>query len=113
MAIPTLSPIPRDQNNIALQGVYNAITSGVKTVTTSGTPVQLSATSVGCKRVDIVAQSGNNGVCYVGGSNTLASTQTGVPITPLGSYTFFITDLSSVWVDSTVSGDKVSFVYFD
>lgn len=107
------NPLPRDVNNVPLQGTYRAMTSGVKTVTTSGTPVQLLSSSTDCKRIDIVAQSGNTGIVYVGGSNTLASTQTGVPLAPLGSYTFFVNDVSIVYADSTASGDKVSFVYFN
>lgn len=113
MSIPTQSPIPRDQNYVPLQGVYFLMTSGVQTVTTSGTPVALIATSTECKRIDIVAQSGNSGICYIGGTGTLASAQRGVPLSPLGSYTFFVTDVNTVLVDSTFSGDKVSFVYFD
>lgn len=105
--------LPRDDNQVPLQGTYKSITSGTKTVTTSGTAVPLVSSSTACKRVDVIADTGNAGTIYVGGSTTLASTITGVPLQPTGSYTFYVTDLSKVYIDSTSSGDKVSFVYFD
>jgi hypothetical protein len=101
-----------DGNHVPIES-YKSLTSGVQTVVTSGTPVQLLSSTTSCKRIDIVAQSGNSGIVYVGGSNTLASTQTGIPLAPLGSYTFYVTDVSIVYVDSTANGDKISFEYFN
>lgn len=110
---PQTITLPRDANGVPLQGTYKTLTSGTKTVTTSGTRVQLISTATECKRIDVVADSNNSGIIYVGGATTLASTITGIPLTPTGSYTFYITDVSNVYIDSTASGDKVSFVYFD
>ncbi len=110
---PQTTTLPRDSNGVPLQGTYRTITSGVQTVASAGTPIQLLSAKTECKRVDVVAQSGNAGICYIGGSTTLASTKTGIPLTPLGSYTFYVTDVSLVYVDSTSSSDVVSFVYFD
>lgn len=106
-----MQTLPRDDNDVPLQGTYRNITSGVQTVTSSGTPVKLISASTECKRIDIVADSANSGIIYVGGANTLASTKTGIPLTPTGSFTFYIIDVSSVWIDSTSSSDKVSFTY--
>lgn len=107
------TPLPRDtQNATAIQGTYRTLVSGVVTVATAGVPVQLKNTATPCKRIDIVALYGNSGTVYVADLNVLASTKQGMPLTQGSSYTAYVYDLSLVYVDSTSSGDKVSYVYY-
>lgn len=105
-------PLGREPNGQAIQNTYRTLVTGNKTVTTGGTIVQLSTTSVVCKRVDIVALFGNAGTIYVGDVNVLASTKVGMPLTQGSSYTAYVNDLSLIYVDATNNGDKVSFVYY-
>jgi hypothetical protein len=107
------NPLVRDPNNMPVQNTYRTVTGGTVTISTSGTPVKLTASSTSMKRVDVVAGVNNSGTVYVGGSNTLASSKTGLPITSLGSAPIYVNDLSSVYADSTSSGDTVSFVYYN
>lgn len=113
MATPQdTTPLAIGPNSVPLQQTYRTIVSGLKTITTSGTAVQLIIASTVCKRVDVVALYGNAGTVYVGDVNVLASTKQGMPLTQGSSYTAYINDVSAVYVDSTSSADKVSFVYY-
>lgn len=87
------------------------LTDGRKVVTTAGTRVQLSSTSVPCKAVNITALSGNTGTIVVGGSTVVASlsTRSGTPLDKNDSCTVEISNLNKVYVDATVSGEGVSF----
>lgn len=106
--------IPRDDNHVPLQGTYKVVTSGVTAGVTSGTAKQLTVTSTPCKRIDCVSADTNTGTVYMGGPTTLASTKTGVPLlSPGSSCTLYVNDVSLVWFDSTVSGDKISYIYHD
>lgn len=107
--------IPRDDNSIALQGTYTVVGNGRKTVSSSGTPVQLSGTSTECKRIDIVALSANSGQVAIGGSTVVAASgsESGAIILPTGSYTLFVTNLNLIYIDSAVSGEGVSYTYFN
>ncbi len=91
---------------------FYKIVTGNKTITSAGTAVALLATTTPCKRVDVVAQFGNAGTIYVGDSAVLASTKTGMPLPQGSSYTVYLNDVSGVFVDSTSSNDKVSFIYY-
>ncbi len=101
---------------------------GTTTVTTAGTPVQLLSTSPGTKAVGctITAASTNTGTIWVGFSSSVSAankigTPLGPPITtgqpgasyacmPVGNSATF--SLGSIFLDATVSGDKVSFSWF-
>lgn len=105
--------LPKDDNDISLQGVFKNIGNGKTTVTTHGTAVVLAA-STECKRIDIVALSTNTKQIAVGSSTVSAqtSTESGVILQPTGSYTLFITNLSKVFIDSLVDGEGVTYTYF-
>lgn len=107
--------LPRDDNNVPLQNVFSTINDGRQTVTTAGTRVQLSSTSTASKRIDITAETDNTGFIVVGGANVVATlaTRRGIPLAAGESYTFYITNLNKVYLDSTVSTDGVTYVYFD
>lgn len=90
------------------------ITAGRKVVTTAGTAVNFSGSS--CKEVIITAETDNTGVVVVGGSGVIASlaTRLGVPLNAGDSVVIGLSDdLSELWLDSTVSGDGVTFLQSD
>lgn len=89
-----------------------------KVVTTAGTPVQLSATSVRCKLVTLMGMEGNTDKVVVGGAGVVAgttqdgaNTRTGIPIGSGQSISILAEDLSDVWIDSVVSGEGVTVLY--
>lgn len=92
----------------------NAIGDGRKTVTTAGTRVALSATSVPCKRVQIKAMAENTEIVVVGGATCIAleGTRRGLPV-KIGEVPVVIEidDLNKVYVDSVLSGEGVTFIY--
>lgn len=108
-----LQALPRDENYNAIQGVFRNVSSGHGTVTTAGTPVQLNATPTQAKSVDIMNNNTTSGdSIIIGGSNVKYSTGNGIILGAGGVYTFKITDLSQVWVDSQNNSDTFSFNYF-
>lgn len=82
---------------------------GSKNVTTAGTRVQLSNSSVPCKKVYIQALTGNGGVIYVGGSTIAAGRGTALFAT--SSIELTVSDLNLVYLDASVSGEGVSYSY--
>lgn len=105
-------------NTDANGGLYVAhnittIGHGVKTVTTAGTDVALAA-STACKKVDIQAMNDNTGVIAVGGSGVDATPNSGSGVILYAGdiYCLEIDNLADVYVDATVSGNKVRFTYY-
>lgn len=97
----------------AASGV-SSVGDGRKTVTTAGTRVQISSSSVPAKKVLITALDSNTDVVVVGGITVVAAsgTRTGRPLSP-GENTgwFDISDLNTLYLDSLVNGEGVSFIY--
>ena len=102
----------------------NKMTSGNKTVTTTGTAVQVSSTSVGIKGVlvtELRAASHDSGQVYVGDSSvsagrtaagvTTPTNRKGIRLTSSDAVFIPITDLSLLYVDA-LTQDGVSFIYF-
>lgn len=87
--------------------------SGRKVVTTAGTAVKLQTTQEQCENITITAESDNTGIIAVGDSSVVAAegTQQGAILTPLGSITVKVGDLSKIYIDSDVNGDGVSYAY--
>jgi len=121
---------PKDQvtiNEKQMKGLMMALTnmggqkeapngglySGRKVVASAGTAVQLQTTKERCENITITAESDNTGFIAVGDSSVVAAegTQQGASLTPLGSITVKVGDLSKIYIDSTVSGDGVTFAY--
>lgn len=113
MANPNLTGLPRDKNFTAVE-TYNNVASNRKTVTTHGTAVALLSSQTEAKRVDVSALTTNTNVVYVGDSNAKATagSEKGVPLYASNTYTFYVTDVSKIYVDSLVDGEGVSFSYF-
>ena len=84
-------------------------TQGLKSVTTAGTQVPLSATSVGFESLIIQANSSNGGKIYVGNSNV--DSTNGIELVALSSIILDGGDLKDVYIDSTVNGEGVKFLY--
>ena len=100
-----------DGHNVAV-APPTTIANGRKVVTTAGTAVVLAA-STPCTKVDITAETDNTGIISVGGSGVIAllATRQGVPLNAGDTYSLDITNLTTVYIDSTVSGDGVTFSF--
>lgn len=85
---------------------------GRKIVTTAATAVVLS-TPLFADWVVITAETDNTGTIVVGGTTVVAllATRRGTPLVAGDSIGIGSVDLSTIWLDSTVSGDGVTFTY--
>jgi len=91
--------------------MYGKIVSGATTVTTSGTAVRITATSTPCGGVWISGDVGNSGIVYVGDINVsgVSGSCQGIACEPAGNSIFVpVNNLNLLYVDSSESGDKVS-----
>jgi proteasome assembly chaperone (PAC2) family protein len=89
-----------------------SLTNGRKIVSSAGTPEALVASMTPCKEVIITAESDNTGVISVGGSGVIAAlgTRTGAYLEAGDPMTLNIDDAQKIFIDSTVSGDGVTFL---
>lgn len=92
----------------------STIEDGVKTVTTAGTDVALVASSTPAKRVIIQAQTDNTGLIAIGptGVDATEATGTGVVLYPGDAIELLVDNLEDIYVDATVDGEGVRFLYF-
>lgn len=86
-------------------------TSG-KNVTTAGTAVSLVAATTPCREVLIQAKRTNTGVIFIGPSSVLNNYTNGVYLEKGDSVRFFCTDLLELYVNSTVNGEGVTYLYW-
>lgn len=84
-----------------------SLNSGVSTVTSAGTRVQLSGQS--CVSVTVKAHSGNSGTIYVGGSNVTSAN--GLRLSAGESVALSIDHPGKVYVDGSANGDGVSYLF--
>lgn len=96
-----------------IKQTFTGIGHGVKTVTAAGTDEALAATTE-IKMVTIQAQTDNTGLIAFGaaGVDATEATGTGDVLYPGDSADVYITDLASVFIDATVSGDGVRYTYY-
>lgn len=94
-------------------GAYETVGDGRKVVTTAGTREQLGSVTT-CRRIIIVAETDNTGTIVVGGASCVAAlaTRRGVPLEAGDSIEVFVQELADIYLDSTVSGDGVTYLYF-
>lgn len=96
-----------------------AIYSGTQTVTSTGTPIQLTTSQKSAVLVSIQSNRTNTGQIWVGGSNVSASSGIGVSLNAGDVYWFGSLntgskqyDLNTIWLDASANGQKVSFNYW-
>lgn len=95
-------------------GKVTTINDGRKTVTTAATAERLVASSTPAKYVMLTAETDNTGVIAWGGSTVVATvlTRRGQPLLAGDSSPWIdVDDLYDIYLDTTVSGDGVTFVY--
>jgi len=94
--------------------VKSTIADGRQVVAVAGTAVAL-ASSTACKLVTITAETDNTDIIVVGGSTVVAAlaTRRGVPLSAGDTYELGIDDLSDVHLDALVSGEGVTYTYFN
>lgn len=120
---PALSLNNEDSTAVALDskgrtiisptGLVTAFGDNRKTVTSAATAEALVASSTACNYVIITAETDNTGVIVVGGPTVVAAlaTRRGIPLNASDSITLKTDDLANVYIDSTVNGDGVTFLY--
>ncbi len=96
---------------------YKQIYSGSQTVTTAGTPVPLvsGGNRIPCDMVMISADQGNTREVAIGDQNVRAASGSvkGVLVYPGNvPVVFYVDDLTRLWVDAVVSGERCCFNYF-
>jgi hypothetical protein len=85
-------------------------TNGRKTVTTAGTPVQLTTNAQKLSTgVFVRALSANTGKIYVGFGNTV-SASTGFELSAGETLPIEINHADGVWIDASVNGEGVCFL---
>lgn len=90
-----------------------------KTVTSAGTAVALSSSSIPYKQATVCAETDNTGNITVGASTVVAAqaTRRGIPLSAGDCYTLTCDNasecgnLQEVYIDSTVNGDGVTVQY--
>ena len=95
-----------DVNLVALKRVASY---GQKTVTTSGTEVQLTATSTTCSSLLVKALAGNTGKIYVGG-NSSVTTSNGFELSKGDSVGLDVDNVQDVYIDAQTNGEGVSWI---
>lgn len=95
-------------------GKVTTIKDGRKYVTTAATRETLVSSSTPAKLAIITAETDNTGVIAIGGSTVVAAvlTRRGTPLLAGDSMLLEVDDLLDIYLDSTVSGDGVTYVYF-
>ena len=114
LKVGLVDALPAGTNNIGDVDVLSTVqpaapttpTSGVKTVTTAATRVQLD--TVTCKSVSIKAHSANTGLIYVGGSGVAAAN--GYRLSAGDTVDIAIDNVNRLWIDSAVNGEGVSYL---
>ncbi len=98
--------------------IASSVSDGTQTVTTAGTRVQLSSSSVPCKRVWIQSYESNGslasgGLVVVGGAGVVASagTRNGYALYPTQGAWFEVNNLNLLYIDSVDNLAKVSYHY--
>ena len=88
--------------------------NGRTTVTTPSTAVQLSTTSVPCRWVYLTAFHANTGIVVAGISTVVAtaSSRAGVALDKGVSAMIPASDLNTVYLDATVTGEGCSYAYY-
>lgn len=87
------------------------IKTGAMNVTTAGTAVSLGAIT-GIREVIIQAKRTNGGIIYVGPSTVHNNDTDGIYLSKGEALHLYCTTLSDVYINSTVNGEGVTFLYW-
>jgi len=90
-----------------INGSLANVKGAVVNVTTAGSRVQLP--NIPCNVVTITAKRENTGYIYIGGSD-VSSTVYGDDLASKESFTLQIANLNQLYIDSSVSGEGISYV---
>lgn len=99
-----------------LENPARTLGGGRKTVTAAGTAVALASSNADVISVAITAESDNTGLIAVGDSSvdaTVGAQTNGILLTAGQTATFDVSDLTRIYIDSTVNGDGVTYVYLE
>lgn len=88
------------------------LVDGRQVVLSAGTPVQLSSDTTEITTVVIFAETDNSGYVVVGDTTVVAAlaTRRGIPLAAGDSITISLNQLHYIWLDTTSSGDGVTFM---
>jgi hypothetical protein len=88
---------------------------GRRTVTAAGTAVQLTSTDTPCRLITFQAERDNTGYVAIGASTVVAAqgSERGINLAAGDAVDIYVNNLTQVYVDSTVNGDGVAYVYYD
>ena len=92
-----------------------SLVSGRKTVTTAGVREAFALAPTTAKRIDIQALAGNTDKVVIGDNTVVAAVgaRRGIALAAGQSYSFSITDLANIYIDSVVDFEGVSYNYFN
>lgn len=91
----------------------HTITDGRKTVSTAGTAEAMASSSTLVDFITITAETNNTGVVTVGASTVVAAvaTRRGIPLNAGDIIVLGGVDLAELYLDVTVNGDGVTYLY--
>jgi len=100
-------------SEIIERDIWDNIASDRRIVATAGSSVRLTDTTTPAKKVIITAETDNTGVIVIGGDSVVATlaSRKGNPLNAGDSITLYVIDLINIYLDSTVSGDGVTYNY--
>lgn len=105
--------IEEAHDRVGRQVKPSTITDGRKVVAAAATAEALSSTRLGVSYIIITAETNNTGVVAVGASTVVAAeaTRLGIPLNAGDSLSLGAVNLADVYLDVTVSGDGVTYLY--
>jgi len=111
-SLKTVSPSNPLPVTVVTGGIgYSFIGSGKKIISTAGTRETLVSSSTPCKEVLIMALPGNTGEIWVGDSNVSAANKIGIVLYKNDAVSIQIDNLQKIYLDATVNGEGVSYIY--
>lgn len=83
---------------------------GLKTITAAGTPERISDQDTTNAQIIIIALRSNTGYIYIGFDKEVSSANYGVELGPKDHIAIPIDNLNKIWIDSSVSGEGISYL---
>ena len=107
----TLATTPSiDIGDVHIKG-HESIGHANNTAVGNSSAEQLTASSVPCKHVDIMAAIANTGIIYIGGSGVTAAT--GIALYAGDVYSIDIENVNLVYAIASVNNEDVQWVYYN